>query len=236
MKKLLKKLIVTVNLKNLPFGKFMTKSKAMVKAQEDNPGMVTGLDPAATVVKAKLVLIDNKNTERKNLEQTKKELTGEINTLRNDVTNILTDSWAGEVQKASNGDVDFVKLFGFGVKGIDDGHSEPEVTIANSIPLISEVLNTRHLHQDVSIINSSTKSIALPKGAKECVIFLLIGTTEPSDISQMQYQGATQKGKFSHDFKSDEAGKTAYYIAVYTSKATGKPVATASVLAKLLIS
>ncbi len=235
MSKLNKKLIVTTNIKGLSYGKFRSKTKGMVQAQEDNPGVVTGLDPIASVVKGKIQGIDDKVAERKAIEQKKKDLTGEINDGITEVTNIMNDNWGPQVQKAANGDVNFVKLFGFGVKGLDDGESEPEVTIENSIPSIINIKSSSHLQQELEAINNITKKVGLPKGAKELAIFIFIGTSEPSDISKMRYLGATKRGKISHNFALDDAGKTAFYIAVYTSKATGKPVATTSIIAKLVI-
>ena len=158
------KLIVTVKLKGLSLGRFLTKTKAMVKAQEDNPTMVPGLDPDAPTVKLKIKAIDDKNTERKVLVQKVKDLTGEIKDLITEVTNIMTSDWAPAIQKAADGDANFVKTLCFSSKGEDK--TPPVVTINNSIPTIINLTTNQSLKQEMEVINSNTKGSRLPAGAK----------------------------------------------------------------------
>ena len=92
-----------------------------------------------------------------------------------------------------------------------------------------------HLQADLEIINDASKDALLPYGAKDLIVFLYFGDTEPTDIKKMQYLGTTKKGKITHHFNVDDIGKTVWFIAVYESKETGKPLANTSPAKKAVV-
>ncbi|MEI8202297.1 MAG: hypothetical protein WCH34_04750 [Bacteroidota bacterium] len=219
------KLIVTANVSDLSEPDWLENAKAKVQAMIDNDTIVPSINPTALAVKGRLTLMDAEILKRDNLGDQIKQCTINIQSYRSEITGNFTNSWANQIQVAVNGDEGKVKLLHFGVKHSDD--TTPEVTIENSLPSILKV-NNSHLEIGLEIINDTTKNNALPFGAKDLIVFLSIGNTEPTDIKTMQYLGVVKKGKISHNFAKEDIGKTAWFIAVYDSKETGKPVAKTS--------
>ena len=64
----------------------------------------------------------------------------------------------------------------------------------------------------VHFVDSATPgSKAKPPGVEGCQLWLFIGTTPPTDVSQMRYTATDTKTPYRFDFEPGDAGKTAYW-------------------------
>jgi hypothetical protein len=233
MGKLEKKLVLTLNYYGLTVGEKIEKETDIANAHQSNPSEVPGLTPAPSAV---LNLIDDLNqkiTLRDTLKAQVKALTGEIRNDNEDILNILMDQWRPQTQTAIGNDMAKAKLLGWGIKGIDSGHTAIAVQAAkaeSSTPYISRIdINVREQHT-VHIINNITGKRKIPAGVLCTDVYCYIGEAGLSftDLSQMitaggTYLGQARWGKFANTIPGKK-GKTAYYIAVYVNKKTKKPM------------
>jgi hypothetical protein len=224
----IKKLIITTNFDNLSQDDFLDKVKAMIKAEIDNPTIVADLDPAPAAVTTKVEKIESLVLENSVLKQKQKDNTGKIKDLEKDVKNDLTSKWANQVQNTPGMDKNKAALLGFGSKGLDDGHAEPEVNISNSNPTITIVNASRHLEHTLFIRNNVTGKIAMPYDAKDTDVYMFIGKDEPVDFRKSAtYLGVAKRGKYTNTFSEDQVGQVVWYYVVYKPRKSG----TASLLA-----
>ena len=224
-KKLDKKLIVTVNLKGLSGPKFQSKVTAMATAAHNNPNVVPGLTPTPDDVLTMIGDRENLVLQREALRKSLKSVTEKIHKADTAIKDVITSKWANTVQNTIGTDVGKAKLLGFGIKGVDNGHSDDLVGKASeSFPHFSEIEISGSLRHILHIRNNITGKAKLPPDAKHINIYQQIGGDEPTDISQMKYIGIATSGKYVADFKPEDKGKTVYYIAVYIDKKTLKPL------------
>ncbi|MEI8202529.1 MAG: hypothetical protein WCH34_05925 [Bacteroidota bacterium] len=212
------KLIVTTNQKGMTTQETLQDSKDKYNAAIANPTIVPNLDPTPTEVNVEILKLVTFINEQDALRTALKGKTSEVNSQVKLIKNIFVSRWANEIQNADEITVAKVKKMKFGVKGVDDGHSEPEWTVENSLPSIIKVINTSSLHYELEIINDGTKGVGLPKGADGLYILLFIGDTEPTDISQMQNLGMAGRGKFPFTFPAAKKGLNAFFSAAYLNK------------------
>ncbi len=224
-KKLIKKLIVTVNLDGLTETERIKKMTDMAIAAQNNPTVVPGLSPTPAQVITRIQAETSLMVQRDTMRASQKQLTAQIYQADFDLKNIFTDQWAPLVQQTIGNDVSKAKLLGFGIKGMDDGSVDEEVALAsNSHPIISHIDVNVHLQQTLHIKNSQSGSIKLPSDAKQIYIYEQIGGEAPTDIKQMVHAGIVNRGRFINHFDVADLGKTVYYIAVYIDRKTLKPL------------
>jgi hypothetical protein len=223
-----KKLILTTNFKDMTVEEIIAKIKAMIKAEVDNPTYVPDIKPAPDEVTTKLTQVENLTLANKVLMQQHKDNTGKIKDIIKDVKNDMTSKWANQAQNAPNMDKNRAASLGFGVKGIDDGHAEPEVTVTNSHPGIQKIdLNSPQVHT-LFFRNNITGKRGLPKDAREIEVYAFIGAEPPDDYKKMTYLGPAVKGKYINRFTPDQAGQTVWYFAIYAPRKKNIVAETAS--------
>ncbi len=234
-KKMIKKLIITTNLRNIGETNFIQKTTGIAQAVQNNPTVVPTLTPAATIVLTKIQKLSDLHIQRDNLRNAQKQNTEQIHQEESEIINIITGQWAPQVQQAIAGDESKAKLLGFGIRGLDSGHADNSIgKAAVSHPIINHIDTNVHLQQTLYTLNSVSRHNKLPKDAKQINIYMQIGGTEPTDIKQMQYAGIAKRGKFINNFKSTDVGKLVYYIAVYIDKKTFKPLEQGSVASAIV--
>ena len=221
-----KKLIITSNLSGKHGARFIEKADTMVKGVVDNSTIVPAIDPATTVVEAKLVAMGALIASRTTHENTAKEITVQILAMEADIDNDITSQWVGQVQKAVKGDLAKVKLLGFGAKGIYTGKTPAKAIVGNaydSFPAIIEIDFKVHLRHIVLTRNSANGKKATPKDARSLEIYMQIGgLTPPTETSKMSHLGSATRGNIVHTFDEADLGKIVYYIAVYIDRKTKK--------------
>lgn len=223
-----KKLILTTNFKGMSDEQIIEKVKAMIKAEVDHPTYVPGLNPAPDDVTTKLTEVENLTLANKVLMQQHKDNAGKIKDIMKDVKNDMTSKWANQAQNAPNMDKNRAASLGFGVKGIDDGHAEPEVSVTNSHPGITKIdLNSPQVHT-LFFRNNITGKRGLPKDAREIEVYAFIGAEPPDDYKKMTYLGPAVKGKYTNYFTPAQAGQVVWYFAIYKPRKLTTAAQTAS--------
>ena len=185
------------------------------------PGLTPEPDDVLAMIKDREYLISERNALRDKL----KTITEKIHQADSEIKDVITDQWAKQVQNSIITD-DYGKalLLGFGIKGVDNGHSSNIVGKAKtSFPFIRVEIGGS-LHHILHFRNNESKKKKLPPDAKHINIYQQIGGTEPTDISQMIFLGSTTTAKYVNHFKSEDRGKTVFYIAVYIDRKTLKPL------------
>jgi hypothetical protein len=197
----------------------------MVQAALSNTTMVPALNPTPAQVQAKSTNLNNLLIARDNLRAQQKQNTELIIKDEDDLTNIINSQWVPYIQQQIAGDISKAKLLNFGVKGIDDGHTDKQIDIAaESHPVISRIDENVHLQQTLHFINSRSGKNKLPKDAKQVDIYEQIGGTIPASIKTMTHAGIAKRGKFINHFDVADLNKVVYYIAVYIDKKTLLPL------------
>jgi hypothetical protein len=222
-KKLKKKLVVTSLQYGLSESDLITDSNEKTKAMAEYPAIVTTPDPTPAVMLTKIDNVQTNVLKRDLLLQEVKDVTVQINTGLDEIKSIFVDKWAKQIQDAVGEDTGKVKLLKFGIKGIDDGHATPAITVFNSHPVIHSINNSTHLQHLLDIVNSETKKTPLPFGAKHLDVYAFIGDEEPTDIKKMQYLGVAKKGKYTNHLDAAQIGESVWYIAVYIDKKALEP-------------
>ena len=234
-KKLNKKLIVTSNLKGKNRLQFVKAVNIKIKAATDNNAIVPDLDPTPVQMQAKSDNLSGLLSLHKSLQAQMKSVIEQISQAKDDITNDINSGWVPYVQKKIAGDESKAKLLGYGVKGIDNGHSDEVVGKAsNSCPFISRIDVNVHLQHTVFILNTESGKKKLPDDARQVDIYVQIGGEPPIGIKSMTYLGQAYRGKFINNFETADAGKTVYYIAVYISKKTRKPLEESRVVSAMI--
>ena len=217
---LVRKFILTANLSGLSEDDFMKNVKGKLKAQVDNPTIVTGLSPTSTVVDGKVTAMDALFEERTSLLAELRQNTKDIRSGMTELNDIMVDQWMPQILKAISGNEGKARLLGYGVKGTNEAPSDP-VTVNNSHLVIVNVDISVHLQHTIEVINNVTKNTKLPIDADHIDVYMLIGgETAPVDIKKMQYLGVAKRGKIKNTFLPDQLGLSVWYIAVYVSKKT----------------
>jgi hypothetical protein len=230
-----KKMIVTVNLVKLNESDFGTKGKSIAQAHVDKPTYVPGLSPAATVVQGKFDALDTLYAKREALSLEQIENTKLIVAARLEITNIITDDWAPQTQKACAGSPEKVLALGYGIWGEYDGQAEPEATVLNSYPELDPLIKGTHLVHYLNMVNSITHKIAKPKDVKDTEVYMFFGEQPPANYKDMKYLGCAKNGKYTVTFTEEEVGKTVWYFAVYVARKKGTPSMTAGKVRALVV-
>ncbi|MCX6706215.1 MAG: hypothetical protein NTV24_03900 [Candidatus Woesebacteria bacterium] len=211
------KIEVTANLEGLTKPQFVVITGGIAQAAIDNPTVApTTLDPTPAALKAEVQIMAALMVAAQNLVQQLRNNTELINKSLKIINDFIVSGWVPEIQKKVTNPED-IKLLGFGIKGVFDGHSGSGVSITNSKPDISNV-EYRHLEHILTFRNNITGHIGLPYDGLRIDIYEYIGTTEPTDIKKMTYIGSASRGKFTNHFTEDQLGQKVWYIAVYVGK------------------
>jgi len=224
-KKLVKKLILTANLKGLSELKFKRKARVMAQSQIDEPTFVPGLNPPGTVVIGKIDDLEALYDTRGLLQAQMKANTGKIKDSEDEIRDIITDLWMPQTQKAIGRDEGKAKRLGYGIKGVDDGHSDQHTwTTDNSFPIIISIDKNVQMQHTLYIHNNRSGEIVLPDDASRIDVYEWIGDDEPPyDLLKLSFLGVAKGGKFINHFEADQFEKHVWYVVVYVSKKTGKP-------------
>ncbi len=220
-KKLKKEVLVTANQSDLTESEFMTDSYDKIGAATDHSSIVT-LDPLPAAVKTMLDGLAAKMSKKVALEQEHKSLTTEIHEGSDDVRKIFARQWAVQIETAIGDDYSQAQLFKFGIKNVDNGKTDnPLATAANSLPVITRILNDVEMQHTIFFLNSLTGNVAIPDGGDHIDVYEWTGEgMPPRDLKKLTYLGVAKYGKFVNIFAPDDKGKTIWYIAVYVSKKT----------------
>jgi len=231
---LVKKLILTVNLHGLKEQDKLQKFTDMQVAHQNNASWVPGLTPTPAVVATQITTAKGYLTQRNNLREQLKQVTEQYHLAETSLTNTFI-AWAGLAQTAIAGDTTKAKALGYGIKG--QGPKEPIED--ESDPVIVKIDINVYGQHTLHTQNNLTGKRKLPAGIARIDIYGQTGGTLPSDLTQMianggGYLGEAAKGKYVNILPTGNTGKAEYYIAVYVSKKTKKPVAQ-SVVASAII-
>ena len=227
VKKLIKKLILTVNFAWLTESDLLKKFKSMWSAHNSNSDLLpTTLSPPLDETKADISDLDSLQTQRDNAISLEKSLTEKIHIKMEKIKDTFT-GYAPQVQAFINGNSETAKLLGYGEKGIDDGHSDVTVdSITNSRPTIEDVYSIAYLTQAVIVKNNQSGSTAKPNDVDRIEIYELMAEAMPTviDLKKWTYLGIAKRGKFLNHFLPLEYNLTVFYIAVYVPKKAGGSV------------
>ncbi len=227
LKKLIKKLIVVSGIAGLRLTDFVLKVGGFATAATANPTIAPDLDPTPVALKLSVDALEKKIEDRVELEKQVKAKTVAINNAVEEITTDINDGWCLQIQEAVNGDVEKVKLLGFSIKGEGTGGVSTEIVgrASSSNAIISSIDSNAHMEHTIHVINSANGSVGVPPDAKSINIYMQVGgTVPPNDIDKMTYLGTIKRGKFVKEFTQDDIGKTVYYIVVYISRKTEKPM------------
>jgi len=212
------KLIVVPNVRKLPEGEFVDDTKAKAQAEIDNPLIVPNLDPPAASTMTKILGLETKIAKRTAALLAYKQMTSDIEVARNEITDIMTDKWAGQIQEAVAGDAGKVKALNFHIK--NEKEEKNLVSVTNSHPQI-DAIDYGPLTHTLHITNSETHSEKLPDDGFALYIYEFFGAVEPTDIKMMELLGRVRGGKYTNHFTPDQIGKTVWYALVYEPKTAG---------------
>jgi len=223
-KKLIKKLILVLNLKFLTDLEFVAKIKNMIKLAIDNALVIPDLTPTPAEVKSKADKIDDYIVQRKSLIDQQKTLTEKIQNLIGEVNDNLVDEWMPYVQNTIDGDTELAKALGYGIKGQSEAESLP----LTCVPVVTGIDVNVTGHHILSVICGMDKRTALPKGILRIDVYGQTGGEKPADLVHLimaggGYLGQVEKGKFNYELPIDKKGLYEYYVLVYVSKKTKKP-------------
>ena len=143
-----------------------------------------------------------------------------INNDLDEIKGIIVDKWCKQVQDAIGTDTDKAKLLNYGIKGVYDGHAEPEYNVTNSHAEITDI-KISHLAHTLYIINNKTGTVGILDDAHGIDVFYCFGQEKPKDISKMTYLGRATSGKFTAHFTEDQVGQTVWYYVVYVPRKKG---------------
>jgi len=225
MKKLVKKVIVTSNLKGLSETELVKAVNDKIQAALNNTSIVPALNPTPAQMQTKTQSLSALLVTRDTLKAQQKQNTALILQATSDILNNINSQWIPYIQQQIAGDISKAKLLGFGVKGIDNGQADVVAEkAADTHPVIARMDVNAHLQQTLHIINSRSGKNKLPPDAAQIEIYQQIGGTAPTGIKTMTHAGIAKKGKFITHFDVADLGKTVYYVAVYIDKKTLQPL------------
>lgn len=114
---------------------------------------------------------------------------------------------------AHNSDVSNTNRKKLGITVRDTERTRVQVPSNSPRISIDKIENMRHT---LLITNpKNPKSRSKPKGVRAVQIFRFIGDEPPNDTKQYRFTGNATRARFISEFKTADAGKTAFYIARY---------------------
>jgi hypothetical protein len=233
--KLVKKVIVTSNLKGKTETDLLKAVNDRIQAALNNTSIVPALNPTPAQMQTKTQNYATLLVTRDTLRAQQKQNTALILQAEADILNNINSQWVPYIQQQIAGDISKAKLLGFGVKGIDNGQADELVEkAAETHPIISRTDVNVHLQHALYITNSRSGKNKLPADAKHIEIYEQIGGTAPTSIKTMVHAGIAKKGKFINHFDDADLGKTVYYIAVYIDKKTLQPLEQSPVVSAMI--
>ncbi len=245
MGKLIKKLILALNLWSLTEAARIKKQLDIANAHTANPALVPGLTPTPASVITMINTQSGYYTLRDSLIEQMKQVTENIHKNGTAINDIFVDQWAPQTQVAIGTDASKAKLLGYGIKGQDTGHtpviaSIEKVIVLSSHPVIVKIdVNTHDVHF-LHIHNNLTGKRKLPAGMLRVDIYGYTGAAGLviADLAALialggGYLGEASRGKFTNVFTTN-TGKTEYYVAVYVDKKTKKPASQSPVASGII--
>jgi len=120
VKKLIKKLILTVNFAFLSESDLLKKFKSLWKAHDTNSALLpTTLDPALPALKTEIDDLDALYTKRDNVIAQERSLTEQIHNKSESIQDTFTRKYAPQVEAFINGNSETAKILGYGEKGVE---------------------------------------------------------------------------------------------------------------------
>ena len=220
-KKLVKKTVITSKQEGLSESDRIDDCQAKVNAHIKYPTIVPGLSPTAASVQTILDGINTNAGKRTDFLKQAQDCTILINNDLDEIKGIIVDKWCKQVQDAIGTDTDKAKLLNYGIKGVYDGHAEPEYNVTNSHAEITDLKVSSHLAHTLFIMNNKTGTIGILDDAKGIDVFYYIGNDKPKDTSRMTYLGRATSGKFTAHFTEDQVGQMVWYYVVYVPRKKG---------------
>jgi len=223
-KKLNKELIATTNQDGLSEAMLIQDCDDKINVHIQDATIAPDLDPTPQAMQIKMTGIKTKVTNRNYHQQQAKQLTGEITVDLDDMKSLFARKWATYLESIPGMTVETLKLCKFGSKGIYNAHPGTNVSVTESEPVIIELDDSRHLEIMITIINSKTKSVALPPDAKNMQIWYAAGDVFPTDLSAAHFLGNAPHGKFTAHFPIEMVGQNVCFAAIYEPKVAGASV------------
>ena len=219
-----KSFIVVPDVSKLTEEEFVVEIDLKSQAMEDNDTTVPGINPTPTVVKDKLQIVVGEMKDRELLRSDIKEKDENITTGIKEISDIMNNQWANQIQNALNITKGKVEALRFKVKGTGEVIPLPE----GCVPLNDKIdLNIAGQHT-LYFVDSIKHKRALPTGIARIDVYGQTGGTAPTNLIELianggGYLGEADRGKYKNVLASGNKGKIEYYIAVYISKKTKKP-------------
>lgn len=224
-KLLVKKIIVVVKLSDLTEIKFKEKVRNIITAMGNNPTYVPNIYPSAADMELEYTNMDDLFKQRGVLATLQKANTASIENAMYKIGSTITSRWANQVQNAPGITLAKIVKLCMDAKGLVNGKTKVVVGKAsNSNPIITSVESKHHLQHTINIINSANGKTGKPADANSLNVYMQIGGEMPTDINKMRSAGIATNGKYTEKFKAEDLYKLVYYIAVYISKETLKPM------------
>ena len=187
-----KKIIVTVNFRNMTEAELTTAFTKKQTAAGNAPAGLT-LNPTAAAV---LTQIGSRGTllnTKANLEAQLKSNTQNIHDADRALKDVFVDDWATQIQNFPNITVAQVQAMAFGVKGIDSGHAatavEDTARNAASAPVIIKIDADVHGQHTLHTRNNLTGKIGHPKDVSRIDMYGQTGGTQPADLAALIANG-----------------------------------------------
>ncbi|HEX7412482.1 MAG TPA: hypothetical protein VF411_00450 [Bacteroidia bacterium] len=236
-----KKVVLTADFYGLTQEEKLKKETDMTLAQKNNPLLVPGLNPTAVVIQNRIIALTDPNTglvhELEMVRANEKTLVGQIADEVKAIESIIVSEWMSQTQSAIAGDVNKAATLKFGVKGVSGGGAQTSSVMemaktATSAPVIVKIDTDVHDEHILHIHNNITNKRGHGKDILRVDMYAQNGGTLPINFAALianggQLLGTAERGVYINTIIATTAnsGTTVYYIAVYISKKTKKPVA-----------
>jgi len=214
-----KKVIVITELSNKKDKDFMQNSKSKTQALIDKSTYVPGLHPAADDTMTEINLAEGELITRDLKLAEAQALTVSFNKRRRTINDTM-GSYASQIQDVLSDDIPKILELKFGVKDLVTPPI-PEISVTNSIPVITSAETVIPLHHTVHFGNSMSDKVVVPEDATCIELYETFDVASAGDIRKMSHLGKAKHGKYVNHFDLADEGKTVYYMATYIAKKAG---------------
>ncbi len=214
-----KKVVVTTDMSHLKDKDFLQNGKSKTKALIDKSTYVPDLHPAAADTMTLLNSAEGKRITRDQKLAEAQALTVSFNNDRRAINDIM-GSYASQIQDVLSDDIPKILELKFGVKNLVPAPI-PEISVTNSIPVITSADTVLPLHHTVHFGNSMSDKVVVPEDASCIELYETFDAASAGDLRKMSHLGKAKHGKFVNHFDLADEGRIVYYAATYIAKKAG---------------
>ncbi len=214
-----KKVVVITELSHKKDKDFLQDSKSKTQALIDKSTYVPDLHPAADDTMTIINLAEGKRITRDLKLAEAQALTISINNDRRTINDTM-GSYASQIQDVLSDDIPKILELKFGVKNLDTP-PVPEISVTNSIPVVTSAETLIPLHHTVHFGNSLSDKVVVPEDASYIELYETFDAASAGDLHKMAFLGKAKHGKYVNHFDLADEGKIVYYVARYVAKKAG---------------